>query len=566
MSNKHTININGSPRSAGLTFYEWQGRTVIRTSKSLQPRRQTRAQFKVRMRFLHTRTLWSALKDCCTPFFVCAFSVVPLSLPSSSRQSVSLRNLCRPGRQVFFRRLKKNVYFCILFSTVAMEKVYIETYGCQMNFADSEVVGSILTAAGYGLCDDLAEADYVLINTCAIRDNAEQRVRHRVRELRALQGRRAGLRIGVLGCMAERLQDRLMAEEDNLSFVCGPDAYRRLPDLLREVGEGRRRAEVELSTTETYADIEPVRLGSNGITAYISIMRGCQNYCSYCVVPYTRGRERSRDPQTVVAEARELVARGYREVTLLGQNVNSYGLTPSPSPSGEGSGKRVAFPELLELVAEVDPQLRVRFATSHPKDLSDSLLQAMAAHPNICRCIHLPVQSGSDRMLKLMNRKYTVEWYMDRIAAIRRYLPDCSITTDVIAGFSSETEEDHQATLDLFRRVRYDYAYMFKYSLREGTYAARHLADDVPDEVKTRRLNEIIALQGEIALENNRQEVGREYEVLVEGESHRSKERLFGRNSQNKVLVFDRGDAQLGTYRQVRVVDCTAATLLGELV
>ncbi len=423
-----------------------------------------------------------------------------------------------------------------------------------MNFADSEVVGAILAGAGYALCDAVEEADFVLINTCAIRDNAEQRVRHRVRELRAMQNRRAGLRIGILGCMAERLQSRLMAEEDNVSFVCGPDAYRRLPDILRQVREGQKAAEVELSTTETYADIEPVRLASNGISAYISIMRGCQNYCSYCVVPYTRGRERSRDPQTIVAEARTLFGKGYREVTLLGQNVNSYRCDT------------VGFPELMDMVASVDPRLRVRFATSHPKDLSDELLAVMARHANICRCIHLPVQSGSNRMLKAMNRKYTVEWYLDRVAAIRRYLPDCSITTDVIAGFCGETEEDHRQTLELFRKVRYDYAYMFKYSEREGTYAQRHMPDDIADEVKTRRLNEIIALQGQIALENNREEVGREYEVLVEGESHRSKERLFGRNSQNKVLVFDKGDAVPGTYRRVRVDDCTAATLLGTLV
>lgn len=446
------------------------------------------------------------------------------------------------------------------------EKIYIETYGCQMNFADSEVVASILEKAGYQLCDGIEECDFVLINTCAIRDNAEQRVRHRVRELRAMQGRHKRLRIGILGCMAERLQDRLMAEEDNVSFVCGPDAYRRLPELIAQVRQGQKVAEVELSTSETYADIEPVRLGSNGISAYISIMRGCQNYCAYCVVPYTRGRERSRDPQTIVDEARALFDRGYREVTLLGQNVNSYGLSP------DRQGAQVAFPELMDRVASIDSALRVRFATSHPKDLSDELLQVMAAHTNICRCIHLPVQSGSNRMLKLMNRKYTVEWYLDRVEAIRRYLPDCSITTDVIAGFSTETLEDHQATLDLFRRVRYDYAYMFKYSLREGTYAWKHLADDIPEEEKTRRLNEIIALQGQIALENNRQEVGREYEVLVEGESHRSKEQLFGRNSQNKVLVFDRipaeggSEAVPGTYRRVRVTDCTAATLLGRLV
>ena len=434
-----------------------------------------------------------------------------------------------------------------------MERVYIETYGCQMNFADSEVVGAILRDAGHSLAESVDGADFVLINTCAIRDNAEQRVRHRVRELRAQQGRNKRLRIGILGCMAERLQNRLMTEEDNVSFVCGPDAYRRLPQLMAQVREGQRGSEVELSTTETYADIEPVRLASNGISAYISIMRGCQNYCSYCVVPYTRGRERSRDPQTIVAEAKGLFDNGYREVTLLGQNVNSYRYDT------------VGFPELMAMVAEVSPLMRVRFATSHPKDLSDELLEVMARYPNICRCIHLPVQSGSNRMLKLMNRKYTVEWYLDRMASIRRHMPDCSITTDVIAGFCSETLEDHEATLELFRKVRYDYAYMFKYSQREGTYAAKHMPDDIDEAEKTRRLNEIIALQGQIALENNRTEVGREYEVLVEGESHRSKEQLFGRNSQNKVLVFDRKNAVPGTYRKVKVTDCTAATLIGEL-
>jgi len=477
--------------------------------------------------------------------------------------------------------------------------LYIETYGCQMNFADSEVVASILLKAGHHVVDQLEDADCVLINTCAIRDNAEQRVRHRVRELQALQQRHL-LHIGVLGCMAERLQSQLMVEEDNVAFVAGPDAYRRLPELLSHLNEGVKQAAVELSTEETYSDIQPVRLGGNGISAYISIMRGCQNYCSYCVVPYTRGRERSRDPQSIVDEAHNLFEQGYKEVTLLGQNVNSYRWSEAKSldvskqadsrlqvtnstfvnsqlaPQGRrpqftihNSPEKlnsVGFPELMERVAQVSPQLRVRFATSHPKDLSDALLQVMARYDNICRCIHLPVQSGNNRILKLMNRHYTVEWYLDRVAAIRRYLPDCSITTDVIAGFCSETEEEHQDTLRLFREVGYDYAYMFKYSLRPNTYAAKHLHDDVPDEVKTRRLEEIIALQGEIALENNRREIGRTYEVLVEGTSRRSKAQFFGRNSQNKVLVFDRGDAAIGSYVQVRVTDCTAATLLGELV
>ena len=436
-----------------------------------------------------------------------------------------------------------------------------------MNFADSEVVCAILSAAGHAIVPTVEEATLLLINTCAIRDNAEQRVRHRVRELRALQARHRELRVGILGCMAERLQSRLMAEEDNLSLVCGPDAYRRLPDIIEQVRKGHQSAETELSTTETYADIEPVRLGSNGISAYISIMRGCQNYCSYCVVPYTRGRERSRDPQTIVAEARTLFERGYREVTLLGQNVNSYKWLAGTDVSQTSSVQQtIGFPELMDMVASIDPALRVRFATSHPKDLSDSLLQVMATHRNVCRCIHLPVQSGSNRMLKAMNRKYTVEWYLDRVEAIRRYIPDCSITTDVIAGFCGETLEDHQATLDLFRRVCYDYAFMFKYSEREGTYASRHMPDDIPEAEKTRRLNEIIALQGQIALENNQKEIGREYEVLVEGVSHRSDKQLFGRNSQNKVLVFDRGDAIPGTYRRVRVNSCTAATLIGQLI
>lgn len=440
-----------------------------------------------------------------------------------------------------------------------MSNIYIETYGCQMNFADSEIVASLLQKEGYGVTTEIADADYVLINTCAIRDNAEQRIRKRLRELRAQQQQNPRLRIGILGCMAERLQSQLMVEEENVSFVVGPDAYRRLPDLLAKVREyGVKTAETELSTTETYDDIEPVRLNSNGISAYISIMRGCQNYCAYCVVPYTRGRERSRNPETIVDEARNLWQQGYKEVTLLGQNVNSYRWK-----DGENI---VDFPELMRRVAEVNPRMRVRFATSHPKDLSDRLLEVMAQYDNICKCIHLPVQSGSDRMLKLMNRHYDAAWYLDRIAAIRKYMPDCSITTDVIAGFCSETVEEHQMTLDMFRKVRYDYAYMFKFSMRPNTYAEKHLVDDVPDAEKTRRLEEIIALQGQIALENNQQEIGKTYEVLVEGESHRSKEQLFGRNSQNKVIVFDRHDVQPGQYVMVKVVRCTAATLIGELV
>ncbi|MBR3827815.1 MAG: tRNA (N6-isopentenyl adenosine(37)-C2)-methylthiotransferase MiaB [Bacteroidales bacterium] len=453
-------------------------------------------------------------------------------------------------------------------------RVYIETYGCQMNLADSEIVASLLSRDNYAIEKDINQADYILINTCAIRDNAEQRIRKRLRELRALQRGRQWVKIGILGCMAERLQKQLMEEEDNVSFIVGPDAYRQLPQMLDNLKDGEKLAETLLSETETYDDIEPVRYDTNGITAYISIMRGCQNYCAYCVVPYTRGRERSRDPRTIVDEARTLFNKGYREVTLLGQNVNSYRWeaesgkrkAESEADAATSSHISVGFPQLMAMVAEVSPLLRVRFATSHPKDLSDELLQVMARYDNICKCIHLPVQSGSARMLKLMNRHYTPEWYLDRIDAIRRYLPECSITTDVIAGFCTETEEDHQATLEMFRRVRYDYAYMFKFSMRPNTYAAKHLQDDIPDDVKTRRLEEIIALQGEIALENNQKEIGKTFEVLIEGVSHRSDQQLFGRNSQNKVIVFERGDLHPGQYANVKVTRCTSATLIGEVV
>ena len=450
-----------------------------------------------------------------------------------------------------------------------------------MNLADSEIVASLLSKDNYAIEKDINQADFILINTCAIRDNAEQRIRKRLRELRALQRTHQWLKIGILGCMAERLQKQLMEEEDNVSFIVGPDAYRNLPQMLDNIKDGEKLAETLLSETETYDDIEPVRYDTNGITAYISIMRGCQNYCAYCVVPYTRGRERSRDPRTIVDEARSLFNKGYREVTLLGQNVNSYrweaesgkrkaeneaDAEASSHIPHSTSHTSVGFPQLMAMVAEVSPLLRVRFATSHPKDLSDELLQVMARYDNICKCIHLPVQSGSERMLKLMNRRYTPEWYLDRIDAIRHYLPTCSITTDVIAGFCTETEEDHQATLDMFRKVRYDYAYMFKFSMRPNTYAAKHLQDDVPDDVKTRRLEEIIALQGEIALENNQKEVGKTFEVLIEGVSHRSEEQLFGRNSQNKVIVFERGNLQPGQYANVKVTRCTSATLIGEIV
>ena len=437
-------------------------------------------------------------------------------------------------------------------------KIYIETYGCQMNFSDSEIIGSILSTHEYTITDEINDADYILINTCAIRDNAEQRIRKRLRELKAMQRKRPHLKIGVLGCMAERLKDALMEEEDNVSLVAGPDAYRSLPILLKEVDSGHKAANVLLSEEETYGEIDPVRLGSNGISAFISIMRGCENFCAYCVVPYTRGRERSRDPKTIVDEARRLFEKGYKEVTLLGQNVNSY--------RWNEDGTMVNFPQLISRVAEINPRLRVRYSTSHPKDLSDELIEVMATHDNICKCIHLPVQSGSNHMLKAMNRKYTAEWYMNRIEAIRRRIPDCAITTDVIAGFCGETIEDHLQTLELFRKVGYDYAFMFKYSMRPNTYAHKYLKDDVSEEEKTRRLEEIIKLQGELSLESYRRDVGHRFEVLVEGTSKRNKAQLFGRNSQNKVIVFDGEGHSKGEYLTVEVTDCTSATLIGHIV
>ena len=431
-------------------------------------------------------------------------------------------------------------------------KLFIETYGCQMNVGDTELIISILQEHGYRYTEEQAEADVILINTCSIRDNAEQRIWGRLSEMRRLKKRKPSLVVGIVGCMAERLNEELLRPETGVDVVAGPDAYRDLPNLLRGAEAGQKGANVLLSTEETYAEIAPVRIDKNGVSAFIAIMRGCNNFCSYCVVPYTRGRERSRDAETIVAEARTLFENGYREVTLLGQNVNSY------------CWGEVDFPELMRRVAELSPLLRVRFATSHPKDMSDRLLEVMAAYPNICRAIHLPAQSGSTAMLERMNRKYTRAWYLDRIAAIRRYMPDCAITTDLIAGFAGETEEEHQETLSLMREVGYDFAYMFKYSERPGTFAQRNLGDDVPDEVKSRRLQEIIALQNELGLESYRRDVGKEFEVLVEGESRRNAEQLFGRTSQNKVVVFDRGDHKAGDYVRVRVTGCTSATLFGE--
>ncbi|MBE6187766.1 MAG: tRNA (N6-isopentenyl adenosine(37)-C2)-methylthiotransferase MiaB [Rikenellaceae bacterium] len=431
-------------------------------------------------------------------------------------------------------------------------KLFIETYGCQMNAGDSEIVVSIMQDNGYRYTEDINQADIILINTCSIRDNAEQRIWGRLSAMRQLKKRKPSLIIGIIGCMAERLKEQLIEPQTGVDIVAGPDSYRSLPELVRSAEGGDKGINVELSKEETYAEIAPVRLDKNGVSAYIAIMRGCNNYCAYCVVPYTRGIERSRDPQTIVAEARALFENGYREVTLLGQNVNSY-------KCGE-----VGFPELMEMVAQVSPLLRVRFATSHPKDISDSLLEVMARYDNICKAIHLPAQSGSNEMLKKMNRKYTREWYLERVAAIRRYMPDCAITTDLIAGFCGETLEDHQQTLTLMQEVGYASAFMFKYSERPGTFSARHYPDDIADEEKTRRLNEIIALQNSLSVVSNEAEVGLVREILVEGTSKRSEEQLCGRTSQNKMVVFDRGDHKAGDYVTVKITGCSSATLFGE--
>lgn len=430
-------------------------------------------------------------------------------------------------------------------------KLFIETYGCQMNAGDSEIVVSIMQEEGYRYTENIDEADIVLINTCSIRDNAEQRIWGRLSAMRQLKKRKPSLIVGIIGCMAERLKEQLIEKGTGVDIVAGPDTYRTLPQLVRTAEGGNKGINVELSKEETYAEIAPVRLDRNGVSAFIAIMRGCNNYCAYCVVPYTRGIERSRDPQTIVAEARALFENGYREVTLLGQNVNSY------------SYGEVGFPELMAMVAQISPLLRVRFATSHPKDISDRLLEVMAGYDNICKAIHLPAQSGSNEMLKKMNRKYTREWYLERIAAIKRYMPDCAITTDLIAGFCGETLEDHSATLSLMREVGYASAFMFKYSERPGTFSARHFEDDIADDEKTRRLNEIIALQNQLSIESNEAEVGKVRQVLVEGTSKRSDEQLCGRTSQNKMVVFDRGNHKAGDYVMVKITGCSSATLFG---
>ena len=438
------------------------------------------------------------------------------------------------------------------------KKIYIETYGCQMNVGDSEVIFSILGEEGYERTESMDEADVILANTCSVRDNAEQRIWGRIEVFHKQKEKRSGVVVGIVGCMAERLKDKLL-DTHKVDLVAGPDSYRTLPTLLKDIAPDKPQINVMLSHEETYADIVPVRTDRNGVSAFISIMRGCNNVCSYCVVPYTRGAERSRDPQTIVDEARDVFGKGYKEVTLLGQNVDSYNWKPA---DGEGCD----FPKLLEMVARISPRLRVRFATNHPKDISDELIGTMARYDNICNHIHLPVQSGSDRLLEKMRRRYTAEWYLERVAKIREVLPGCGITTDVIAGFCSETEEDHQQTLELFRKVGFDYAYMFYYSERPGTLAARHYPDDVPLDVKTRRLNEIIALQSELSLKSNQNDIGKTFRVLVEGPSKKNPDELCGRSGSNKMCVFPGKGHKAGDYVDVKVLSCTSATLIGKLV
>jgi tRNA-2-methylthio-N6-dimethylallyladenosine synthase len=438
-----------------------------------------------------------------------------------------------------------------------MKKLLIETYGCQMNVADSEVVASVMGMAGYEVTDNMDEADAVFLNTCSVRDNAEQKIISRLEFLYSLQKKGQKIIIGVLGCMAERVKDELI-EKYHADIVVGPDAYMSLPDLIAQVECGHKAINVELSTTETYKDIVPQRICGTHIGGFVTIMRGCNNFCHYCIVPYTRGRERSRDVESILRECRDLRDRGFKEVTLLGQNVNSYLFK-----SEELSVKNYGFPNLLRDVARAVPEMRVRFTTSHPKDMSDETLQVIAEEPNICHHIHLPVQSGSNRILKLMNRKYTREWYLDRVAAIRRIIPDCAISTDIFVGYSSETEEDHQLSLSLMRECQYDSAFMFKYSERPGTYASKHLPDDIPEEVKIRRLNELIALQNELSAESNKRCIGKEFDVLLEGVSKRSKDQLFGRTGQNKVVIIDRGQHHIGETVRVLITESSSATLKG---
>ncbi len=449
-----------------------------------------------------------------------------------------------------------------------MKKLFIETYGCQMNVADSEVVASIMQTAGYEECESVEEADAVFVNTCSVRDNAEQKIYSRLRYFQSLNNKRKSsknpderkgkLLVGILGCMAERVREELVSHGADL--VAGPDSYLDLPNLILAAEQGHKAVNVQLSTTETYRDVIPTRLGNSRISGYISIMRGCNNFCTYCIVPYTRGRERSRSVESILNELNDLRQKGFKEVTLLGQNVNSYRFCDAEKQEG------IDFADLLGIVADAAPDMRIRFSTSNPEDMSDKILQTMADHKNICHHLHLPVQSGSSRILKKMNRKYDRAWYLDRIAAVRRILPDCGLSTDVFCGFCSETLEDHAETLSLMREVGYDSAFMFKYAERPGTFAARHFEDDVPEEEKIRRLNEIIALQNELSLASNQRDLGKTFEVLVEGYSKRSREKMCGRSQQNKMIVFPKGDSKPGDLVRVRVTDVSSATLLGEIV
>ena len=439
----------------------------------------------------------------------------------------------------------------------AEKKLFIETYGCQMNVADSEVVASIMQMDGYALTDKIEEADAIFVNTCSVRDNAEQKIYGRLQYFQSLRKKKKQLIVGVMGCMAERVKDELI-QVHHADLVVGPDAYLDLPNLVGAVERGEKAINVELSTQETYKDVIPLKLPGVHISGFVSIMRGCNNFCTYCIVPYTRGRERSRDVESILNEIRDMRDKGFKEVTLLGQNVNSYRF--------ERGDEVITFPRLLALVAEEVPQMRVRFTTSHPKDMSDETLEVIAAHDNLCKMIHLPAQSGSDRILKAMNRKYTRAWYLDRIAAIRRILPDCAISTDLFCGFHSETEEDYEQTLSLMREVGYDSAFLFKYSERPGTYASKHLPDDVPEEEKIRRLQGMIDLQNQLSEESNRRDIGKTFEVLIEGFSKRSREQLFGRTSQNKVVIFDKQDFHVGQFIRVKITRASSATLFGEVV
>lgn len=436
------------------------------------------------------------------------------------------------------------------------KKLFIETYGCQMNVADSEVVASIMQMDGFEITETIGEADAIFVNTCSVRDNAEQKVVQRLKYYQSLKRRKKGLIVGVIGCMAERVKEDLITNH-GVNMVVGPDAYLDIPNLINSVEKGEKAINVELSKTETYKDVMPTRIGAS-ISGFVSIMRGCDKFCTYCVVPYTRGRERSRDVESILREITDLKNKNYKEVTLLGQTVNSYKFV--------SADRTILFPELLSIVAEAFPEMRIRFTTSHPKDMDDATLEVIAQYPNLCRFIHLPVQSGSNDVLKRMNRKYTREWYLDRIAAIHRIIPECSIGTDIFCGFSGETEEDHAQTLSLMQEVRFDQAFMFKYSERPGTVAAKRMPDDVSEEVKVRRLNEIIELQNRITYENNQSDIGREFEVLVEGFSKRSKEQLFGRTSQNKVVIFPREGRHIGEFIRVRITSASSATLFGDVI